>query len=87
MEPYNDLNPEWAPQYYLDPPNADPALKKLLNGTGEEERDGEPHRRVQRHRHKHTAGGDGVAQQHVDGEGEENDDLARAEKRRHVETS
>lgn len=72
---------------YLNPPNADPALKQLFNGAGEEERDGEPHGRVQRHRHKHTAGGDGVPQQHVDGERDEHDDFAGAEKRRHVETS
>lgn len=72
---------------YLNPPDADAALEQLFDGTGEEERDGEPHRGVQRHGHKHTAGRDGVAQQHVEGECDENDDLASTEKRGHVETS
>lgn len=41
---------------YLNPAYADAALKQLLDGTGEEQCDGEPHSSVQRHRHKHTAG-------------------------------
>lgn len=72
---------------YLNPADADARLEQLLDGVGEEERDGEPHRRVQRHGHEDAAGGDGVSQQDVEGEGDEDDDLAGAEERRHVEAS
>ncbi len=72
---------------YLNPADADAALKQLLNGTGEEECDGETHSRVQRHRHKHTAGRDGISQKDVEGEGDEDDDLAGAEEGGHVEAS
>lgn len=41
---------------YLNPADADAALKQLLDGTREEERDGESHSCVQGHRHKDTAG-------------------------------
>lgn len=73
--------------WYLNPADADAALEQLLDGTWEEQRDGESHRRVQRHRHKHTAGRNGVSQEDVQGEGDEDDDLAGAEEGRHVETS
>lgn len=72
---------------HLNPADADAALKQLLNGVGEEERDGEPHRAVQRHGDKDAAGRDGVAQQHVEREGDEDDDLAGAEEGGHVEAS
>lgn len=72
---------------YLNPADADAALEQLLDGVGEEKRDGEPHRAVQRHGDEDAAGRDGVAQQHVEGEGDEDDDLARAEEGGHVEAS
>lgn len=72
---------------YLDPADADAALEQLLDGAGEEERDGESHGGVQRHRHEHAAGCDGVSQQDVEGEGDEEDDLAGAEEGCHVEAS
>ena len=72
---------------YLNPADADASLKKLLDGAGEEECDGESHRGVQRHRHKHTAGWDGVSQKDVEGEGDEDDDLAGAEEGGHVEAA
>lgn len=72
---------------YLNPADADSGLVQLLDGAGEEERDGEPHGAVQRHRHEHAAGGNGVAQQDVEGEGDEEDDLAGAEEGGHVEAS
>lgn len=72
---------------YLNPSNADTGLKKLLDSRGEEERDGEAHGGVQRHGHEHAAGRDGIPQQHVERERDEEDDLAGAEERGHVETS
>lgn len=71
----------------LDSSDADDGLRHLLDGRGEEERDRQPHGPVERHRHEHTAGRDHVAQQHVDGEGHENDDLARNEKRGQIHPS
>lgn len=72
---------------HLYPVDTDAALKQLLNGVGEEERDGEPHWAVQGHGDEDAAGRDGVAQQHVEGEGDEDDDLAGAEEGGHVEAS
>lgn len=67
--------------------DADAALKQLLDGAGEEQRDGESHGGVQRHRHEHTAGCDGISQKDIEGEGDEDDDLAGAEEGGHVESS
>lgn len=72
---------------YLNPVDTDTALKQLLDGVRKEQCDGESHRTVQRHRHKHPAGCDGVSQEDVQGECDEDDDLAGAEEGGHVETS
>lgn len=72
---------------YLNPADADTALKQLLDGTWEEERDGESHRSVQRDRHKHTAGRDGISQEDIKGESDEEDDLAGAVEGGHVKAS
>ena len=72
---------------YLDPGDADTGLEQPLDGSREEERDVEPHGGVERHGHKHTRGRHGVSQEHVDGEGEEEDDLVGTEEGGHVETS
>ena len=72
---------------YLNPADADTALKQLLDGTGEEECDGESHGGVEWHSHKHTTCWDGISQKDVEGEGDKNDDLAGAEEGSHVETS
>lgn len=69
---------------YLDPADADTTLKQLLDGTGEEECDGESHSGVERHCHKHTARCDGISQKDVESEGDEDDDLAGAEEGGHV---
>lgn len=72
---------------YLNPADADSGLIQRLDGIREEERDGEPHGGVQRHRHKHAAGCEGVPQEDVGGEGDEEHDLAGAEEGGHVEAS
>ena len=64
----------------LDSSDADECLWHLLDGRREEEGDCQPHSPVQRHRHKHTAGCDHVAKEHIGGEGDENDDFARNKK-------
>lgn len=71
---------------YLNPADADAALEQLLDGIGEEEGDGEPHGGVQWHRHKHAAGWYGISEEDVEGEGDEDDDLAGAEEGGHIET-
>lgn len=72
---------------YLNPVDADASLKQLLNGIGEEQRDGKSHSRVQRHRNKHAAGRDGISQKHIEGEADEDYDLAGTEEGGHVEAS
>ena len=69
---------------HLDPFNAHETLKELLEGTGEEVRDGESDGAIQRHGDEHAAGRDGVAQHHVHSEGEENYDFAGREVGGHV---
>lgn len=70
---------------YLNPSNADTGLKQLLDGTWEEECDGESHGGVQGNRNKHATGHDLIPQEDVEGERDEDDDLAGTEKGRHVE--
>lgn len=70
---------------YLNPADADKRLRELLNSRREEECDGEAHSTVEGHRHKHTTGGDSVAQQHMHSEGYKQNDLAGREERGHVE--
>lgn len=72
---------------YLNPADADTALKQLLDGVWKEQCDGESHGTVQRYRHEHPAGWDGVSQEDVQGERDEDNDLAGAEEGGHVETS
>lgn len=87
MHPFKRLKYEIKSPSHLDSADADSALKQLLDGTREEERDGEAHGAVERHRHEHAAGGDGVPQEDVEGEGDKEDDLAGAEEGGHVEAS
>lgn len=72
---------------YLNPVDADTALKQLFNSTGEEERHRKSHCTVERHRHEYTAGWDGISQEDIDGECDKENELAGTEKWSHVETS
>ena len=64
---------------HLDPLHTHIALKEKLDGPGEVERDSSGCVTVQWHSNEDAAGRDGVAQLHVDGEGDEDDDLAGRE--------
>lgn len=72
---------------YLNPPNADERLGDLLYGEGKEERDGESDRPVQGNSHKHSASRQLVSSQHVDADGDEDDDLAGHKEGRHVQAT
>lgn len=68
----------------LDPADADAGLGHLLDRGGEEEGDGESHGSEQGHGHEHAAGRDLVSNQHEDGEGDKDYDLACHKESGHV---
>lgn len=72
---------------YLNPGDAHDGLWQFLYGQREEQRDGELYCPVEGHGDEHSAGRDAVAEQSVDGEGDEDDDLAAGEEGGHVESS
>lgn len=74
-------------QIYLNPANADQSLRQLLHGQGKEQGECELDGAVERHGDKHTAGGDGVAQESVGGEGNKDYDLTAGKEGGHVESS
>lgn len=67
--------------------NADNSLRQLFNGEWEEQCDRELNSTIEGHGDKHTASCDGVSQEGVDGEGNEDCDLATGEEGSHVESS
>lgn len=74
-------------ELYLDSADADACLRHLFNGSGKEERDSKADGRVQRHGHKHTAGGDCVSHQHIHSECHKFNYLACGKKGSHVKTT
>lgn len=72
---------------HLDPASADHRFRQLLHSQREKQGDRQLDCAVQGHGDKDAAGCDGVAQQHVDGERGEDDDLAAGEEGGHVEPS
>lgn len=72
---------------YLNPSDTDERLRDLLYGKGKEERNGESDCPVEGNSHKHSAGGQRVSCQHVNTHGDEDDDLAGHEERRHVQAT
>lgn len=74
-------------EIYLNPLNADYSLWQFLHSQWEEQCDRELDCTIERHSDKHTAGCDGVTQESVDGEGNEDDDLAAGKEGGHVESS
>lgn len=75
-----------ATRPYLDSAYADHRLRQPLHGQREEEGDGELDGSVQGHGDEHGAGGDGVPQQNVHGEGHKHNDLAAGKEGGHVES-
>lgn len=70
---------------HLDPSDADESLRDLLYSEGKEECDGEPDCTVKGNGHEHSASRQLVSRQHVNTDGEEDDDLAGHKKRCHIQ--
>ena len=75
----------WCIHFY--PSDADERLRDLLYGTGKEERDGESDCPIEGHSHKYSASRQLVPHQHVDKDGDEDDDLAGHKERCHVQAT
>lgn len=67
--------------------NADHGLRQLLHSQRDEQSDRHLDGAIEGHGDKHSAGSDGVSQEGVDGEGDEDDDLAAGKEGGHVESS
>lgn len=72
---------------YLNPSNADERLRDLLYGKGKEECDGESDRSIEGNSHKHSASRQLVSCQHVDTDGDEDDNLVGHKERCHVQAT
>lgn len=72
---------------YLNPVDADRSLEQLLDGERAVQGDRELDGAVEGNGDEHGAGGDPVAQQDVESEGREDDDLAAGKEGGHVEAS